>query len=531
MKEFNLAPREIFEKRNELGVSNSIKTLLEIIEFSDTDLVRKEALQTLRSFDDMPESLKMQCFGSLENVIISEKNIALKCEAGKTIGKLKIEKGLEPLKWLLDQQNLGYEDIKIVLKAIHDCKFEKEEIELFLSYIDSKYTTIKEYVKNTLLTLTPETAIKIFLDYLGKNPSNEAKKELIKLVGYEITGLNVSFDDFSYLKSKYPDVLSLLIEKIDELTDVLSILKEEDTLLLENLIIIFNVLEGHINNKLIELLDDEDFIAKESAIRLIGRLRIKEASDKLVENIDNVYNDVSLASIEALGEIGDISLIPDLIKALDIEDASFEYADYTLKWNIIESIKKIYLNNEKVSYGFLIERLSTSNDILKESVAYILGEIASEEFTEPLLNTLKEWHNIDVAKSIIIALGKIGELSATKRFLKILNDQNTYWLLKKVTVDSLFNIFKKNWHYMNTNEVEEKRTLVKRRSELEEYLTTHPNDDKKVKVAIIKFLERFGDKTSINTLMKRLNDFPRIVQISASKAIKKIEKRFETETE
>jgi HEAT repeat protein len=529
MKKIELAPKEIFEQRKKLGTTNSIKTLLGIAHHGDENSRRKEAIKYIRSFNNIPQSLKMECLESLENIIVSEKEIVLKCEAAQSLGKLKIEKALEPLKWLLDQSKIKYENKKTILKAIHDCRFEKKEISLFLEHLDSKYKVVREYVKNALLNLTPETAIKLFLEYLDKNPSNDTKKEIIKLIGYEITGLNVSFDDFSYLKSKYPEILTTLVEKIDDLVDILSLLKEEDTELLENLTIIFNVLGEHVNKKLIELLDNEDFIAKENAIRLIGKLKITEANEKLVKNIDNVYSDVSLASIEALGEIGDISLIPELVKALDIEDPSFEYADYTLKWNIIESIKKIYLKNENVSYEFLLEKLNTSNEIIKESIAYILGEIAHDGFTEPLLGSLKQWHNIDVAKSIIIALGKIGDLSAAKRFLKIVNDQGTYWLLKKVTVDSLYNIFKKNWDYVAADGSEKKRTLIKCRTKLEQYLSNNPDENHKVKLAIIKLLERFGDKTSINALMKRLNDFHRIVRISASKAIKKIEKRLENE--
>jgi HEAT repeat protein len=529
MKKIELAPKEIYEKRNELGLNHSVKYLLGIIDLDEEISRRKQALYYLRSFEDMPETLKMECFECLEGIIISETNSELKCEAAKSLGKLRIEKALDPLKWLLKQPSINYEDKKIILKAIHDCRFIEIEIELFLEHLDSHYKSIKEYVKNELLKLDPERAVDLFLDYFDKNPSNETKKEIINLIGYEISGLNISFDDNSFIKSKYPKILNNLVDHIDELLDILSILKEEDIELFENLIIIFNVLDEHVNEKLLEILDSEDFIAKENAIKLIGELNIKEASDKLVKNIDNVYSDVSLASIEALGKIGDISLIPDLIKALDIEDPSFEYADYTLKWNIIESIKKIYLKNEEISYEFLIEKLKTSNEILKESIAYILGEIAKEDFSDPLLGILKEWHNIDVAKSIIIALGKIGDLSATKRFLKIINDEGTYWLLKKVTVDSLYNIFKKNRHFMKIDGTDEKRTIIKYRTELEDYLSHNPDENHKVKVAIIKLLEMFGDKTSIHALMKRLNDFHRIVGISASKAIKKIEKRLETE--
>lgn len=529
MKKVDISPEEVYAKRKQLGVENSVRTLLELADEGEQNSTRKQALQYIRSFDDIPDSLKQECFDTLEGIIISDKNIELKCEAATALGKLKIERGLEPLKWLLEQPSIDHEARKKILKAIHDCRFEEPEIELFLSYIDSNFNTVKDYVKNTLLNLGPQTAITIFLDFMEENISDVARKEITKLIGYELSGLNVSYNGNSYLKTKYPEILSNIIDKFDEIIELLHILKESDKELLDNLIIIFNVVEDHAKKELINMLDTEDFIAKENAIKLIGKLNVTEATDKLLNSIDNVYSDVSIATIDALGEIGDPSIIPELLKALDIEDTSFEYTDLSFKWNIIEAIKKIYLKDKYVSYDYLIEKLNSSNEIIKESVAYLLGEIGQETFTDPLIESLKQWHNIDVAKSIVIALGKIGDLTASKRLVKIIYDQQTYWLLKKITVDSMYNIFKKNWYYMRKDGTEEKRILIKRKADLEGYLNNHPDENHKVKLAIIKLLEKFGDKDTISVLMKRLNDFHRIVRISAQNAIKKIEKRLENQ--
>ncbi|TFF88970.1 MAG: hypothetical protein EU548_08225, partial [Promethearchaeota archaeon] len=199
MKNIEFTPEEIYKKRKELGIDTSIRTLLEIAESSKDQSKRKLAIQYLRSFEKISDSLKEECFDALEHIIVSDKAIKLKCEAATSLGKLKIEMGLEPLKWLLDQSEMDYESRKTVLRAIHGCRFEKPEIKLFLTYIDSPYKTIKNYVKNTLLNLGPETAIDIFLDFLEQNISDVAKKELINLIGYEISGLNVSFDGNSFL--------------------------------------------------------------------------------------------------------------------------------------------------------------------------------------------------------------------------------------------------------------------------------------------------------------------------------------------
>ena len=53
----------------------------------------------------------------------------------------------------------------------------------------------------------------------------------------------------------------------------------------------------------------------------------------------------------------------------------------------------------------------------------------------------------------------------------------------------------------------------------------------KVKLAIIKFLEVFGGNTALNAVLRQLDNFYRVVGIAATRAIKKIEKRIELEQE
>ena len=52
-----------------------------------------------------------------------------------------------------------------------------------------------------------------------------------------------------------------------------------------------------------------------------------------------------------------------------------------------------------------------------------------------------------------------------------------------------------------------------------------------IKIGLIKFIEKFGGQTAKSTLIKRINDFHRVVRIHASNAIKRIEKKLELEEE
>ena len=359
------------------------------------------------------------------------------------------------------------------------------------------------------------------------NFSEEHEITLIKLIGYELSGINLSLDDTSFLKIRYPGVYSRLIQNKEFLLEILiSIFKEDDEQLMNSTLIILDILGDEINARLINLLEDNDFMIKKNAIRLIGELKLENALDSLIQNLDNMYSEISMASIEALGEIGNISAIPELLSILDIKALNFEYIDYDMKWQILEAVRKIYMNNESAPFDYLFEMLKTDNELLKESIAFIMGEVANEGFIESLFLLMEE-KNLDVRKNSIIALGKIGSVKAIFPLITVLNSPDTYWLLKKVIVDAISNIYHKNRYLIKSEDFNLRKYFVINMERLIDYLKTHEDDNFKVKVSVIKFLETHGEKTALPALLKQVNDFHRIVSISATKAIKTIEKRLE----
>jgi HEAT repeat protein len=134
-----------------------------------------------------------------------------------------------------------------------------------------------------------------------------------------------------------------------------------------------------------------------------------------------------------------------------------------------------------------------------------------------------------VKKNTIIALGKIGNIEPLEPLINVLKDKDSYWLIKKVVVDAIYNIFQRNWYRVKDNEEGIERLLKKNTANLIDHLKTEENENFKVKLSLIKFLENFGDKPALSALLKRINDFHRVVRIHASNAIKKIEEKLELE--
>ncbi len=530
MLKVKIQPREIYQRTEELGLENSAHMLTEIIEKEKDNNKRREAIKYLGLISHNSSKLKNECYGLFENLLISDNIINIKCEAAKALGRIKDQKALKPLKWVLEQEPINNEMKLSALKAIRKTRFDKPEIELFISELDNNSNSIREYVSIELLSIDPGNLIDLSLESLkNKKFSKKHKAELIKLMGYEISSINVSFEDKSYLKIKYPEILSNLLKNKSVLLNVITlILKEEDSNLMDSVVAILTILGKEVEKDIIKLLLIDDFIVKKNAVLLCGRLKLNDAVDLLISNLDDIYNEVSIAAIEALGEIGDLSAVSELLDVLDIEDVSFEYTDLDMKLYILDAIKRIYQHNPNASFEYLYNSINKENNTVRESVAFLLGEIGKEEFVKPLCELLKV-RNLDVKKNTIIALGKIGSVLPLDDMLNILEDKNVYWLIKKVTIDAIYNIFQNNW-YINKGDTQKlKRTLNKNIAILTDFLRTNESENYKVKLSLIKLIENFGGEPALDALIKRVNDFHRVVRIYASNAIKKIEERLELE--
>jgi len=528
MPDSNLSPQEIFDNREEYGLENSVGMLTDIIETYKDNSKRKSAIKFLGGIIKYVPVLNNECFTTLENILISELNIDIKCEAAKALGKLKNEKVLKPLKWTLEQKSTDVDLRLAVLKAIIKTKFKEPQISIFVNELGSEYSSIREYVRSQLVGLEPEILIALLLDNLeSESISNKHKSEIIKLIGYELSSINITFQDMDYIKVKYPEVVSnLLRNKVLLLEQITRNLKTEDIELIDSATRILRLLSPEINRDVIKLLLSDDFIVRKNAITIVGKLKLKDAVDSLISGLDNIYSEVSVATIEALGEIGDLSAVPELLDVLNVEDISFEYTDIDMKFYIMDAIKKIYSSNKGANYDFLFLNLESNSETLKESIAFILGEIGNEEFAEPLTELLKT-RNLDVKKNAIIGLGKIGNIDPIAHLIDILENPNSYWLIKKVAIDAIYNIFQRNWYRIKDNNIEFKRALTKHIATLIDLLKSSEAENAKVKVSLIKFLENYGDEPALSALLARVNDFPRIVRIHASNAIKKIEDKIE----
>ena len=161
MLKTKIHPREIYQRSEEFGLKVSADMLTEIIELEKDNNKRKEAIKYLGLIGNNSKPLKSECFETFENLLISDDSVEIKCEAAKALGRIKYEKALKPLKWILDQKPVDYNIEMAVLKAIYKTRFEEPEIRIFINELASTFNSIREYASIRLLSLNPEKLIKL----------------------------------------------------------------------------------------------------------------------------------------------------------------------------------------------------------------------------------------------------------------------------------------------------------------------------------------------------------------------------------
>ncbi|MHA1660371.1 MAG: HEAT repeat domain-containing protein, partial [Promethearchaeota archaeon] len=75
MTNSKILPQEIFQRREELGLKNSISLLIKIIETDPNDNKRQSAIKYLGLISNDSALLKKESFEIFENLLISDNNI------------------------------------------------------------------------------------------------------------------------------------------------------------------------------------------------------------------------------------------------------------------------------------------------------------------------------------------------------------------------------------------------------------------------------------------------------------------------
>ena len=270
MEKTKIRPREIYQRSEEFGLLSSANMLIGIIESDKDNKRRLESIKYLALISDNSTEIKEGSFAIFENLLVSSDEVVIKSEAAKALGRIKHEKGLKPLKWILGQTQIN-DQIKLsALKAIKEIRFHEPEVELFIHELDDSFKPIRDFVSVQLLGLSPNKLVDLLLDSLkNRKLSNFHKIESIKLLANKLSGIN-------NIRIEKPAILTNLIFYKNTLLEVIiQILREEENELMNSAITILKLLEKEIETDLLKLLLVDDLIVKKNATVLIGKLKLK----------------------------------------------------------------------------------------------------------------------------------------------------------------------------------------------------------------------------------------------------------------
>ena len=135
------------------------------------------------------------------------------------------------------------------------------------------------------------------------------------------------------------------------------------------------------------------------AAHALGELKDSGAVEKLIENTrkDNT-NDLRSACIWALGEIGDVKAQLSLERYINDDDEEIRH-------RVEEALQKL-----KKNIAPLIDNLKETDDNKRKKAVESLGILGDEKAKNPLFELLKKEEKDEIRESIILTLGKLGDI-------------------------------------------------------------------------------------------------------------------------
>jgi hypothetical protein len=154
-------------------------------------------------------------------------------------------------------------------------------------------------------------------------------------------------------------------------------------------------------------------LAAKALIELKDRNSLPELI-KIVEQApetESSKSDAARKAVEVIGEIGDTSAIPVLVKAM-----SKELGMYIGLHPAADALVKI---GDAKAVPLLLNALDSSTSSLRRNAIKALGRLRSKEAMPTLANLL---HEPEVRKAVICALGEIGDASIIPQMVKAIED-------------------------------------------------------------------------------------------------------------
>ncbi len=166
--------------------------------------------------------------------------------------------------------------------------------------------------------------------------------------------------------------------------------------------------------KLIKYLTDESATKREAAIKVLGRLKVKEAISGIIECLSDPNTSVRHEAIQALKELDAKEAIPKLMESLDDENIYIPRAaiDTLVQFQAKEVIPK------------LTDHLTDANNDMRIEAIHALGELQAKEVIPKLIENLAD-NDPRVRNAALEALGRLQANKAIPKIIALLAEGNS----------------------------------------------------------------------------------------------------------
>jgi len=224
--------------------------------------------------------------------------------------------------------------------------------------------------------------------------------------------------------------------------------------------------------ELIEALKDEDYVTRASAVHALWTLGDKAAVPALIKALRDEVFHVRTGVAAALGELGDRTAVPALIEAL--KDKEFKAGGW-----LASALGEL---GDKSAVLALIEALKDEDKLVRRAVAKALGKLQDASAVPALIEALKE-EDSDVREQAAGALGELRDERAVSPLIEALKDEDDS--VRRAAAEALV-------------EIGDKSTIER----LTQVLSDEKDYDVCMKVA--ESLAKLGDAMGITTLIRAL---------------------------
>ncbi|WP_321428534.1 HEAT repeat domain-containing protein [uncultured Methanolobus sp.] len=372
----------------------------------------------------------------------TEESESLRSTAAKNLGKVGNEKDTDLLIRMLDDEDLG---VAISSAISLGYTGNPKAVEPLMKIVDDTNisVTFRMYAIISLGEIGDERATELLIYTLKDSEESLASEAATSLgeIGDEraVEPLINSLEDERYL----------VIYKASQALETMNV---------------------SITDILIDNLNSRNTDARKNAAILLGEMKTKNATSKLLEIVENRAEEpeVRAAAVNALEHAKDNSTIKPLIRILnDTEEPR------AVRINIPSALRRI---DENAAINPLLDNLNDTDAEVRINVMASLERISSERAIKPIEYLLLNDEKWRVRRNAAITLGRISGSNSTDAYILALNDEST---------------------------------VV--RSAAASQLRTYP--DKNATEALISALENETDQSTRNTMVQALD------QINDEKAI------------